>query len=40
MTGEALNIGTANLYGRNGQPHLLESGSLYLREHYIYPPPV
>ena len=32
-----LNIGTANLYGRNGQSHLLEAGSLYLREHYIVP---
>ena len=32
-----LNIGTANLYGRNGQSHLVEAGSLYLREHYIFP---
>ncbi len=32
-----LNIGTANLLGRNGQSHLREAGSLYLREHYIFP---
>ncbi|MFA0483515.1 hypothetical protein [Vibrio sp. 10N.222.55.B11] len=32
-----LNIGTANLLGRNGQSHLSEAGSLYLREHYIFP---
>ncbi|WP_186171821.1 hypothetical protein [Vibrio chagasii] len=32
-----LNIGTANLLGRNGQYHLREAGSLYLREHYIFP---
>ncbi len=32
-----LNIGTANLRGRNGQSHLSEAGSLYLREHYIFP---
>ncbi|KAB1458249.1 hypothetical protein [Vibrio panuliri] len=32
-----LNIGTANLYGRNGQSHLIEAGSLYLREHYLFP---
>ena len=33
----ALNIGTANLFGRNGQSHLVEAGSLYLREHYLFP---
>ncbi len=33
----ALNIGTANLLGRNGQSHLVEAGSLYLREHYLFP---
>ncbi|KNY40467.1 hypothetical protein AKG94_21615 [Vibrio harveyi] len=32
-----LNIGTANLYGRNGQSHLVKAGSLYLREHYLFP---
>ena len=32
-----LNIGTANLYGRNGQSHLIDAGSLYLREHYLFP---
>ncbi len=32
-----LNIGTANLFGRNGQNHLVEAGSLYLREHYLFP---
>lgn len=32
-----LNIGTANLLSRNGQSHLSEAGSLYLREHYIFP---
>ena len=32
-----LNIGTANLYGRNGQLHLLDAGNLYFREHYISP---
>lgn len=32
-----LNIGTANLYGRNGQSHLLGAGNLYFREHYIFP---
>ncbi|GLR05867.1 hypothetical protein GCM10007906_34550 [Vibrio hyugaensis] len=32
-----LNIGTANLYGRNGQSHLINAGSLYLREHYLFP---
>ncbi|WP_139312202.1 hypothetical protein [Vibrio ponticus] len=32
-----LNIGTANLYGRNGQTHLVDAGSLYLREHYLFP---
>ncbi|PMH32205.1 hypothetical protein BCU71_01230 [Vibrio lentus] len=33
----ALNIGTANLFGRNGQSHLVEAGSLYFREHYLFP---
>lgn len=33
----SVNIGTANLYGRNGQSHLIESASLYLREHYLFP---
>lgn len=32
-----LNIGPANLYGKNGQHYLIDTGSLYLREHYIYP---
>lgn len=32
-----LNIGTANLYGRNGQSHLIGAGNLYFREHYIFP---
>ncbi|MFA0305352.1 hypothetical protein AB4543_05610 [Vibrio splendidus] len=32
-----LNIGTANLYGRNGQSHLIDSGNLYFREHYLFP---
>lgn len=32
-----LNIGTANLYGRNGQSHLTDAGNLYFREHYIFP---
>lgn len=32
-----LNIGTANLYGRNGQSHLIDAGNLYFREHYIFP---
>ncbi|UTZ24574.1 hypothetical protein [Vibrio campbellii] len=32
-----LNIGTANLFGQNGQNHLVEAGSLYLREHYLFP---
>ena len=32
-----LNIGTANLYGRNGQGELADAGTLYLREHYIFP---
>ncbi|WP_045496040.1 hypothetical protein [Vibrio hyugaensis] len=32
-----LNIGTANLFGRNGQNHLVKAGSLYLREHYLFP---
>ncbi|CAH6853170.1 conserved hypothetical protein [Vibrio chagasii] len=32
-----LNIGTANLYGRNGQAHLIDAGNLYFREHYIFP---
>ncbi|MHC6804259.1 hypothetical protein ACYTR9_28315, partial [Vibrio antiquarius] len=32
-----LNIGTANLFGRNGQNHLVNAGSLYLREHYLFP---
>ncbi|ABU73422.1 hypothetical protein [Vibrio campbellii] len=32
-----LNIDTANLFGRNGQNHLVEAGSLYLREHYLFP---
>ncbi|CAE6933395.1 hypothetical protein ACOMICROBIO_LKFPLAJE_03266 [Vibrio sp. B1FIG11] len=32
-----LNIGTANLFGRNGQNHLVDAGSLYLREHYLFP---
>ncbi|WP_194435735.1 hypothetical protein [Vibrio fluminensis] len=32
-----LNIGAANLYGRNGQNHLVDAGSLYLREHYLFP---
>ncbi|PMH41391.1 hypothetical protein BCU68_15640 [Vibrio sp. 10N.286.49.B3] len=32
-----LNISTANLYGRNGQSHLIEAGTLYLREHYLFP---
>lgn len=33
----SVNIGTANLYGRNGQSHLLDAASLYLREHYLFP---
>ena len=33
----ALNIGTANLFGRNGQSHLIEAGTLYFREHYLFP---
>ena len=32
-----LNIGAANLFGRNGQNHLVDAGSLYLREHYLFP---
>ncbi|CAH7096782.1 conserved hypothetical protein [Vibrio chagasii] len=32
-----LNIGTANLYGRNGQAHFIDAGNLYFREHYIFP---
>lgn len=32
-----LNISTANMYGRNGQSHLIEAGSIYLREHYLFP---
>ncbi|MEH6451671.1 MAG: hypothetical protein V7782_01395, partial [Psychromonas sp.] len=32
-----VNIGPANLYGRNGQSHLIEAASLYLREHYLFP---
>ncbi|MFH4467832.1 hypothetical protein INT50_23505 [Vibrio diabolicus] len=32
-----LNIGAANLFGRNGQNHLVGAGSLYLREHYLFP---
>lgn len=32
-----LNVGTANLYGRNGQNHLTQAGNVYLREHYLYP---
>lgn len=31
------NIGTANLYGRNGQSHLTGAANLYLREHYLFP---
>ncbi|WP_394245533.1 hypothetical protein [Vibrio astriarenae] len=33
----SVNIGTANLFGRNGQSHLTDSASLYLREHYLFP---
>ncbi len=33
----SINIGTANLFGRNGQNHLTDAGSLYLREHYLFP---
>ncbi|MDR9826216.1 hypothetical protein RCJ22_11405 [Vibrio sp. FNV 38] len=33
----SVNIGTANLYGRNGQSHLRQAASLYLREHYVFP---
>ncbi|NLS12685.1 hypothetical protein HGP28_07170 [Vibrio sp. SM6] len=33
----SVNIGTANLYGRNGQNKLIKAASLYLREHYIFP---
>lgn len=32
-----LNIGTANLYGRNGQAHLIKAGDLYFREQYLFP---
>ncbi|PML56403.1 hypothetical protein [Vibrio lentus] len=32
-----LNIGTANLYGRHGQSHLIKAGNVYLREHYLFP---
>lgn len=32
-----LNVGPVNLYGRNGQNEIVNSGSLYLREHYIFP---
>ncbi|MHA2879258.1 hypothetical protein ACXZ7R_23065 [Vibrio campbellii] len=32
-----LNIGTANLFGRNGQNYLVDAGFLYLREHYLFP---
>lgn len=33
----SVNVGTANLLGRNGQQALTEAASLYLREHYIFP---
>ena len=33
----SVNIGTANLFGRNGQSHLIDAASLYLREHYLFP---
>ncbi|GAL33379.1 hypothetical protein JCM19240_2075 [Vibrio maritimus] len=33
----SVNVGTANLLGRNGQQALAEAASLYLREHYIFP---
>ncbi|MFB9217159.1 hypothetical protein [Vibrio sinaloensis] len=33
----SVNIGTANMLGRNGQTSLLGSASLYLREHYLVP---
>lgn len=32
-----LNVGTANLFGRNGQNELIDAGSVYLREHYLFP---
>lgn len=33
----SVNVGTANLLGRNGQQALTEAASLYLREHYVFP---
>ncbi|CAM4200029.1 hypothetical protein [Vibrio agarivorans] len=33
----SVNVGTANLQGRNGQNHLSDAASLYLREHYLFP---